>query len=251
MADPKETTKENAKETVANVQAQAQALAENIVKAMLPDLKKQILAEMRENALPDYAPVQQHGSNGQPFAPALVGASYPVPAKHRLPEKANFFAPAVGRFLVPYVDESGETKYPPNGLGYLAFNGRIQMKNVGGVEMKVRHFGTDDGRMKEWLEKHPQFGIRFFNRATTANLSGAALLNEIGTSQLAYYSRLSHGELLKAAVALKVPPSDDPHTLRKNVAAAAALQQVEAKRQQAVLKTGAGNKELAMMGITG
>lgn len=242
---------DKAKEAPKNQQAEVQALAEQIVKTMIPDLKKQLLEEMRSGGAPEFAPAQQNASNGSGFAPMLVGASYPVPKQHRLKEKANFYAPAVGRFLVPYVDDSGETKYPPNGLGYLAFNGRIQMKNVGGVEIKVRHFATDDARMKQWLEKHPQFGIRFFNRATNENLSGAALLNEIGTQQLAYYSRLSHGELLAAATTLGVPPSDDPHTLRKNVAAAAALKQVEGKRAKSAQLTGAGNKELAMMGIGG
>lgn len=227
MADPKDKEVKLDAETV-----------KAAVKALMadPDAKSQLLDELRRDEMPTHQRVQEN---------VLRGANYPIPKQYRLEKEQHYFAAQVGKILEPYVGEDGNVKYPPNGLGMVTFNGKLQLRMVGSMEVKTKGFSTYDKRMCEWIEGHPDYGLRVFSRATDSNLSAAAMLNHLSAGALAHYKNMSHGQLLAEATRLGVPHTDNPHTLRANVAAKSAEMRLKQLQQKKAQEAGLLNKELA------
>lgn len=214
-------------------------LAKELIKEFLndPEAKQQLLDELRAEEMPSADRVQDG---------IMRGNNYPIPKQYRLEKEAHFFAAAVGKILESYVSSDGSLKRPPNGDDMVRFNGKLQLRNVGGMEIKTKSFSTYDKRMKEWIEGHPDYGLRVFSRATNDNLSAAAMLNNLSSSALAHYKNMSHGQLLAEATRLGVPHTDNPHTLRSNVAAKSAELRLKAAQARKAQEAGLTNKELAM-----
>lgn len=212
--------------------------AKQMLKEQLPALKEALLEEIKAEMKPPTAAAIQDN--------IMRGANYPIPKEHRLKEPAYFYTASVGKILEPYVDDDGKVQHPPNGMGIVTFNGKLTVRMVGSEEVKTKEFVTHDARMKAWIEGHPDYGLRVFNRANNENLTAAALLNNLSASALAHFKRMSHGQLLAEATKLGVPHSTNPHTLRANVAAEYAKQRMEGMRRQQAEAAGLTKKELAM-----